>query len=479
MKPVDRTYAGSDQALALVGSRLLPLFTGISELSGDARGKLYRAKGIADGRKVAIKVLTEETPVTKALLDSPQIENTLRVLDVMPAGDESFIVMEQPQGTPLSGLMSKHGRLSVSLALWVTLEILEILKTLHAQDKLHGSVNPGSVFISRSLRGNFRITMVYLGLCNESARRNDSEYLPPEARRSVSPHFDLWAAAVLLYKMLFAVHPFIGRSRRETSRRRLGNPVIPEEFSRKHPDLAAFLMRSLDKTPLVRYSSAEAMADALSEIAHPPRKSCPGEGEIREAGRTSSVPTLPAPPPEALIAESAKGIGASREAEASETGLTTPCDVPARLARREHATTSRPKIMRFFMVGILVTVVGGLFLGLWLILGSFGRRGDAAAHEPPPDLPAAARPSVSPAVIETVEEPPSDETPTREAAPTREGVPTADYPGAFKRRSERASSARPAKKRPPKSEQADAEKPKDNLSSNPFRLKDNPFPVGE
>jgi len=184
------------------------------------------------------------------------------------------------------------------------------------------------------------------------------QYMAPELLRGLaaSPQSDLYAAALTIYEMIAGSPPFVGSDTTQVAALHLATAPKPlDEVSDGVPvGVVRAIDRALDKSPGMRFSSALAMADALS-----------GDGHERAAVTVQSRPR-----------------NAVREAPAQpalESQPPTKADLPSALApqRRSHAV--------LYALAALIVIAGpvGVFIAM---------RGDSsstAAPPPPPPTPMA------------------------------------------------------------------------------------------
>jgi tetratricopeptide (TPR) repeat protein len=94
-------------------------------------------------------------------------------------------------------------------------------------------------------------------------------YIPPEQAegrtKTIGPAVDVYALGAILYEMLTGRPPFTGESMMDVLRNVVNDdPVAPRRIDRSVPkDLETICLKSLEKKPERRYSSAKALADDL------------------------------------------------------------------------------------------------------------------------------------------------------------------------------------------------------------------------
>ena len=303
----------SEQALLPV--QLHPLYTVTSEVSTDPAGVLYRAVYEGEGRKVLVKALSPGLSADASYLKEAPA-GTLKLIDtVTGVNKNTLLVLQHPDTSSLKRVLAHRGVMPAWPSAAVTVEVLRVLRRLHEQGRVFGNLNPGGLFPDRSPFGDLTIHMAYLGLPETAVPLNSAGYRPPEAdepghRPSVDD--DLWAAAAILYEMLFGLLP-IASETSEVSRDQ--SLFIPSDFAEAYISIAEVLQRALHPKPSERFSSAEALSDALTEemnLGAPRSSDSPRDRNSNEGASPSrttlrgraSVSTIPSPPTAALVRRS-------------------------------------------------------------------------------------------------------------------------------------------------------------------------------
>jgi hypothetical protein len=154
------------------------------------------------------------------------------------------------------------------------------------------------------------------------------------------------------------------------------------------------------------------------------------------------------------------------------------------LAREERRVASRPFFQRNRLALVFTTsLLGIVVLGLWLLLGELQRPGGSVAGASGAPTKAAGSLAIESAEEQAADTPKSDnEATSRNEIPP---IPAASTPASGAKTSitadsdEKRTESGRAKRRKKKTEATGLAGPPDDLSSNPFNLKNNPFPLGE
>ncbi len=260
-------------------------------------GQLVGAVGFS--RAVAIKRLhpqyAKEPEFVSMFTDEARIAarirhpNVVATLDTVAEGGELFLVMELVEGESVSRLLrtAKDAKRSVppEIASAILVGTLHGLHAAHEATNeageplgvVHRDVSPQNILVGtdglpRVLDFGVAKALGRLQTTSDGQIKGKTAYMAPEQLRGrpVDRRTDVYAAAVVLWEMLSGERLFVGDSPGETMARVLEQPVTPpsERSIAVSPALDAIVLRGLSRNPETRFSSAEAMADAL-EAAQP------------------------------------------------------------------------------------------------------------------------------------------------------------------------------------------------------------------
>jgi eukaryotic-like serine/threonine-protein kinase len=240
---------------------------------------VYRAEDTKRGLQVALKVLPAERAADGEMAARFQREaaagkrighpNVVSISDSGTLPDGSlYLVMELLDGAPLDELLEK-GPLPVAQAVSIARQILWGLGAAHQLGMTHRDVKPENVIlvggtvklvdfgIASNDRAAFKLTAVGLAF-------GTPEYISPEMAMglAVDPRADLYSVGIVLYEMVSGKRPFEGDQKALLLAHIDKKPPPPPGVP---PKLSAFILRALEKLPEKRFSSAEAMIDALDD----------------------------------------------------------------------------------------------------------------------------------------------------------------------------------------------------------------------
>jgi hypothetical protein len=265
----------------------------VEVLGEGAMGKVWRGEHTKLGRAAAIKVLNAEycarPDVVQRFFREARVvndidhENIVEVTDFVEVPGLAYLVMELLEGASLRELMKAKGRkrLPLGRALAILAQVCDALEAAHQKGVVHRDLKPDNVFVVNRRGADFAKVLDF-GV----AKLRDVEegvvathtgvvlgtplYMSPEQAvgRGVDRATDIWAAGVVLYELLAGKVPFTADTFVDLVQRIREAPPDPlpartPRGERIPPELAAAVMRCLEKKPADRFRSMAALAEAL------------------------------------------------------------------------------------------------------------------------------------------------------------------------------------------------------------------------
>jgi serine/threonine-protein kinase len=268
-------------------------------------GVVYRARQIALGRTVAVKMLPAGPPAGPQELGRFRRETAAlaclrhpNIVQVYEAGDvegRPYFTMELVEGGSLARKLAgapQPARQAAALAA----TLAEAVQVAHQAGIVHRDLKPGNILLQRKTQipnpksqkdpgrdlafeiWDFEPKVTDFGL----ARRLEAEtrvtqtgvpvgtpsYMAPEQARgqtAVGPAVDVYALGAILYELLTGRPPFRAETAAATVYQVIHHqPVPPSRLNFKVPrDLETICLKCLQKAPPHRYASARALADDL------------------------------------------------------------------------------------------------------------------------------------------------------------------------------------------------------------------------
>jgi serine/threonine-protein kinase len=242
----------------------------IGELLGQGgMGVVYRARGTAHGRDVALKFLPSWLGRDPVARDRFLVEaraasgfehpNVCTLLEIGDTGDGGlFLVMPLYAGETLQHRLER-GAVPPAGAADITRQVALGLAAAHQRGVIHRDIKPGNLFLSDD--GLVKILdfgiakLAGVNLSRTGERPGTFAYMSPEQVNGepMDARTDLWSLGVVLQEMLTGERPVAGQG---TTAALAAAPV----------DLSAMASRLLQRSPDQRPASAVALADELGAL---------------------------------------------------------------------------------------------------------------------------------------------------------------------------------------------------------------------
>jgi serine/threonine protein kinase len=251
-------------------------------------GAVYLGQHVALRRRVAVKVLDVNEDdwrwAIARFLREAQLAARVRHRNIVEIYDFGttpegvvYIVMEHLTGRDLEAIVRRE-RLSWGWARYVMQQICAGIGAIHDVGVVHRDLKASNCFF---VERSSAIKVLDFGIATTENREADEgiraitgtpEYMPPEQIRgeAVDRRADVYAAGVLLCKLLTGRSPFHGYSAEEVFDRQLY--AEPPTLAELADDLLVpagvdeVIRRSLAKDPRRRYQSMRELSDALDMV---------------------------------------------------------------------------------------------------------------------------------------------------------------------------------------------------------------------
>jgi serine/threonine protein kinase len=257
-------------------------YTILEKLGQGGMGVVYKARDTQLDRDVALKFLPQDLAVTDeerarfvreakaaSALDHSNI-CTIHEVNETPDG-RMYIVMGYYGGTPLNKKIAK-GRLDVSEAVDIAIQVAEGLQAAHGKGIVHRDIKCGNIIVSD--KGQVKILDFGLArkggltkLTRTGTTVGTESYMSPEQAKgeAVDHRTDLWSLGVVLYEMVTGHVPFRGEHEAAILYLVVNEEPQPVQASipDASPELVHILRCALEKDPSERYKSAE---DFLTDL---------------------------------------------------------------------------------------------------------------------------------------------------------------------------------------------------------------------
>lgn len=254
-------------------------------------GSVYEAEHKELGIHCAIKLLSESYADDEVFLGRFRREARAaaavrhpNVVSVTDAGTDDdgvpFIVMELLDGESLGSVLRHERILEPDVAASIVYQVLEGLKAAHAKEVVHRDLKPANVFIAIQRDGSqvaklldFGISKFHgesqsLNVTADGAVIGTPSYMAPEQVRGegqLDARTDIYAAGVLLYRMVTGRLPFVGKEPREIYDKILHGVAVEPHRLRDNipPELEHVILKAIRPEKNRRFQSADEFLAAL------------------------------------------------------------------------------------------------------------------------------------------------------------------------------------------------------------------------
>ena len=273
----------------------------VEELVGHGgMSSVYRAHDRLLERHVALKILHAQYTGDDEFVERFKREarsvaqlshpNIVTVIDRGEDAGRQFIVFEYIDGENLKELVVRRGRLSVTDAVELGLQIARALAFAHGQGLVHRDVKPQNVLLNGDGRAkvtDFGIarSLDVEGVTQAGTVLGTSDYIAPEqaSGQPVDAQTDVYSLGVVLYELLSGDVPFAGDNFVAVAMKHVNEvaPSLLEVRADVPRRVANAIDRALEKDPERRFPSMDAFAaeleSCLAELEHGP-----GDGDTQE-----------------------------------------------------------------------------------------------------------------------------------------------------------------------------------------------------
>lgn len=266
----------------------------ISQLGSGGWSTVYRARQLALGQTVAVKILHQhlsfDTKMLKRFEQEAQTASALshpNIVSIIDYGatPQPYIVMEYVEGHSLSEEIEKHKRLPPQTTIEIGLAICAALAAAHSQNIIHRDIKPSNVVVAEVPGKPLGIKVLDFGLsklleADESTagitRTGEAlgspPYMSPEqwSGKGVDARSDIYALGCLLYESLTGIRPFSGQNAMECMQKHL--TTMPEAIISLHPELQEsealdrIIFKAISKEVSERYQTVQEMQEDLEQV---------------------------------------------------------------------------------------------------------------------------------------------------------------------------------------------------------------------
>ena len=281
------------------------------KLGQGGMGIVYKCRDPETGRLAAVKVLPQQLASDAAFLQRFKREvmtlqrmdhpNIVKIYEQGTADSAYYYAMEYAEGVSLETALAKKERMDPLRAIRIIRACAEALQHSHARNIIHRDIKPANIML---LEGE-GIKLMDFGIAKvlDATRMTATqgvlgtvEYMSPEQSqgRHVDARTDVYSLGVVLYQCLTTRTPITGTNPTQIIMKLRTHQIeSPDEWVPDLPkNLAALVMRMLEKDPAKRLESARELIRELDRIAKQIETGITGRGPATPSGRviTSAHP---------------------------------------------------------------------------------------------------------------------------------------------------------------------------------------------
>ena len=270
------------------GKKINDRYEIISVIGEGGMANVFLATDLILGRKVAIKVLRGDLATNEKFVRRFQREavaasnlchqNIVSIYDVLEENKNHYIVMEYIEGLTLKQLIKKRGKLTISEAIDIMLQLLNGITHAHESFIIHRDIKPQNILIL----SNGLVKIADFGI---AASLNESEltqtnsvmgsvyYLPPEQASGTMTTLksDIYSLGIVMFEMLTGKLPFKGENAVEIAMKHINDtlPSVREINPQVPQSLENIILKATAKNVKNRYDSAKEMKEDLENALNP------------------------------------------------------------------------------------------------------------------------------------------------------------------------------------------------------------------
>jgi DNA-binding NarL/FixJ family response regulator/tRNA A-37 threonylcarbamoyl transferase component Bud32 len=263
----------------MIGRKILNRYEIQEHLGEGSTATVYKASDTRLGRPVALKVLLPHVRETtrkrffQEALAAAQLNhpNIMAIYDIGDEDDYHFLVVEYVEGVSLSYYIPSPPETVITLGK----QIADALQYAHNHYVIHRDIKPANIKVTPG--GVVKIMDLGLALPREATRVTADgmvigtpAYLSPEQAQghTLDHRTDIYSLGVVLYEMATGHLPFdadeipallLQQVKQPPPPPRLIAPDLPVELER-------VILRALEKNPVRRFQSGEALGAALGGV---------------------------------------------------------------------------------------------------------------------------------------------------------------------------------------------------------------------
>ena len=268
--------------MIMKGQKISDRYQIIKSIGEGGMANVYLAYDTILDRNVAVKVLRGDLSNDEKFVRRFQREalaasslshpNIVEVYDVGEDNGEYYIVMEYIEGKHLKNLLKKRGKLTLSEAVDIMLQITDGMAAAHDSYIIHRDIKPQNIMILEN--GLVKITDFGIAMAMNATQLTQTNsvmgsvhYLPPEqaSGQGSTLQSDIYSMGIVMYELLTGELPFKGDNAVEIALKHLKEPIpdIREKLPNVPNSIYNIIKKATAKNPKNRYNDAREMHEDL------------------------------------------------------------------------------------------------------------------------------------------------------------------------------------------------------------------------
>lgn len=255
----------------------------ISKIGSGGTSIVYKARRIADGKIVAVKVIRDGLDDIKEherhfrmeaeALSQMSHRNVRRILSAGKWNDSLYMVTEFIDGKTLKDIINENGPVPVKTAIDYALQIVAGIEHAHRRNIIHRDIKPQNIIVSV----DDTVKLVDFGIARMLSQTTRTmggkdvvgsvHYISPEQARGneVDLRTDIYSLGVLMYEMFTGKVPFEGEEAVSIAMKHVNQkPAAPMNVNPNVPrGINDIILKCMEKNPDDRYQSASELREDL------------------------------------------------------------------------------------------------------------------------------------------------------------------------------------------------------------------------
>lgn len=255
----------------------------ISKIGSGGTSIVYKARRIADGKIVAVKVIRDGLDDIKEherhfrmeaeALSQMSHRNVRRILSAGKWNDSLYMVTEFIDGKTLKDIINENGPVPVKTAIDYALQIVAGIEHAHRRNIIHRDIKPQNIIVS--VDGTVKLVDFGIArMLSQTTRTMGGKdvvgsvhYISPEQARGneVDLRTDIYSLGVLMYEMFTGKVPFEGEEAVSIAMKHVNQkPAAPMNVNPNIPrGINDIILKCMEKNPDDRYQSASELREDL------------------------------------------------------------------------------------------------------------------------------------------------------------------------------------------------------------------------